>query len=195
MANLAVVFHSVCGNTYLMANCFADSLHRLGHNVLLARVPDPTYESLSLKFPASREYREPLLLLPVIESAEPLLPMDGILLGSPTYYGCVSAQIKQFMDSFSPVWAEAKMAGKYFGCFASSGDIYGGAELCMQVMNTFAQHMGMIPVPVPCNLNGTPQPAYGIAHASGPLADQRLTEGTRQAIQSYAKAWTSLLKK
>lgn len=39
----------------------------------------------------------------------------------------------------------------------------------MQVMNTFARHMGMILLPVPCNIGGAPQPAYGILHIAGEI--------------------------
>ena len=81
--------------------------------------------------------------MPVIEEAEQVLGSDVLLLGSPTYYGCVSAQMKVFMDSFEKLWVEASTAGMYFGCFTSAGDGCGGPELCLQVMNTFAQHMGL----------------------------------------------------
>lgn len=53
-------------------------------------------------------------------------------------------------------------------------------------MNTFAQHMGMVPISVPCNIGGTAQPAYGIKHVSGEKADQAVTEETQTAVRNYA---------
>ena len=94
--------------------------------------------------------------------------------------------MKAFMDSFEKMWADAPTAGMYFGCFTSAGDGCGGPELCLQVMNTFAQHMGMVPISVPCNIGGTAQPAYGIKHVSGEKADQAVTEETQTAVRNYA---------
>ena len=185
MSKIAVVFHSVCGNTYLMAKAYADYLAELGEEVSLFRVRDDSFEETSLRFESSRVYREEILRLPVVGSGKELTGYDALFLGSPTYYGSVSAQMKAFMDSFCDIWVDALMAGKYFGCFATSGDLYGGSELCMQGMNTFAQHMGMILLAVPCNLGGAPQPAYGITHATGPMSDQRMGADTVEAIRRY----------
>ncbi|MBC8611673.1 flavodoxin family protein [Massilimaliae timonensis] len=185
MSKIAVVFHSVCGNTYLMAKAYADYLKEQGEDVALFRVKDDTFEETSLRFESSRVYREEILKLPVVGSGKDLTDYDALFLGSPTYYGCVSAQMKAFMDSFCDIWVDALMSGKYFGCFATSGDLYGGSELCMQVMNAFAQHMGMINLSVPCNIGGAPQPAYGITWATGPMSDQRMTEDTVTAIRRY----------
>lgn len=185
MSKIAVVFHSVCGNTYLMAKAYADYLKEKGEEVSLFRVKDEAFEETSLKFDSSRVYREEILKLPVVSCGRDLTGYDALFLGSPTYYGCVSAQMKAFMDSFCDIWVEALMSGKYFGCFATSGDLYGGCELCMQGMNTFAQHMGMILLSVPCNIGGAPQPAYGITHATGPMSDQRMQDDTVKAIHGY----------
>lgn len=185
MVKTAVVFHSVCGNTYLIAQCYKKHLEEKGQQVSLYRVKDETFEELSLQFPSSREYRQEILEIPVIEKGEDLKEYNMIFFGSPTYYGCVSAQMKRFMDSFSNIWVDAVMAGKYFGCFSTSGDVYGGSELCMQVMNSFAQHMGMIQLSVPCNTVGISQPAYGITWATGPMSDRRITEELRESIKGY----------
>ncbi|MGI5958965.1 MAG: flavodoxin family protein [Massiliimalia sp.] len=185
MAKIAVVFHSVCGNTYLMAKCYADYLKKQGQQVDLYRVKDETFPELSLKFESSRVYREEIMQIPVVGSGKDLTSYDALFLGSPTYYGCVSAQMKAFMDSFCDIWVDALMAGKYFGCFATSGDLFGGSELCMQVMNTFAQHMGMVNISVPCNIQGKPQPAYGVTHTTGAMSDQRMDDEVKQAVESY----------
>ncbi len=185
MAKIAVVFHSVCGNTYLIAKRFADYLKDQGQDVTLYRVKDDTFAETSLRFDSSREYREEILSLPIAGSGKDFTDVDALFLGSPTYYGCVSAQMKAFMDSFCDIWVEARMAGKFFGCFATSGSLVGGVELCMQVMNTFAQHMGMVNLSVPCNIQGPEQPAYGVSHVSGPMSDLRPTEDTALAVRSY----------
>lgn len=195
MDKIAVVFHSVCGNTYLLAKCYADYLKEKGQQVDLYRVKDESFPELSMKFDSAREHREEILAIPVVENGKALTSYDAVFLGSPTYYGCVSAQMKAFMDSFCDIWVEALMSGKYFGCFATSGDIVGGSELCMQVMNTFAQHMGMVNLSVPCNIKGKPQPAYGVTHTTGPMSDIRMDKDVAEAVHSYLDYALSIISK
>lgn len=186
MAKFTIVFHSVCGNTYQLAYCFHKALKEMGQEVTLYRTADASLESGEKRMEAFQNYQDAIESIPVIREAAQVLGSDVLILGSPTYYGCVSAQMKAFMDSFEKLWVEAPTAGMYFGCFTSAGDSCGGPELCLQVMNTFAQHMAMVPISVPCNIGGAPQPAYGIKHVSGEMADREVTEETKTAVKHYA---------
>lgn len=180
-----VLFHSVCGNTYLLARQYADTLTALGVSVSLFRLPDPQYDKLSPLFEASRTYQEAIMNIPILEQTAPLMEADLIFLGSPTYFGNVSAAVKTFMDSCCDLWPSARLAGKKFGCFASASTYQGGGSLCLQAMNTFAQHMGMHLLSVPANIAGGPQPAYGILHAAGGLSLGRPSAETFEAITDY----------
>lgn len=182
---VAVVFHSVCANTYLMAREYRDALAELGAQVEFYRLPDPNYAITADAFPSSREYKSEILQVEELRSPVPVLECDALFLGSPTYFGNVSAPVKAFMDSFVDYWGEARLAGKFFGSFASAGTPQGGADLCLQALNHFAMHMGMCVLSVPSTVSGTVQPAYGIAHWSGDNSDRRLEPGEREAIRSY----------
>lgn len=183
--NALVLFHSVCGNTYLLARQYAAALTALGASVSLYRLPDPQYDKLSPLFEASRTYQDALKNIPILEQTTPLHEADMIFLGSPTYFGNVSAAVKAFMDSCCGLWLDANLAGKKFGCFASASTYQGGGDLCLQSMNIFAQHMGMHLLPVPANIKGGPQPAYGILHAAGGLSLDRPGQNTLDAITDY----------
>ena len=185
---IAVVFHSVCANTYLMAREYRDAFRELGAQVEFWRLPDPNYALTADAFPASREYKEEILRAELLRSPAPVLDCDALFLGSPTYFGNVSAPVKAFMDSFVDCWAEARLAGKFFGGFASAGTPQGGGDLCLQALCHFAMHMGMCIIPAPSTLGGTVQPAYGLLHWSGDDSGRRLEEGEREAIRSYC-AW------
>lgn len=187
MKKVAVVFHSICGNTYLLAKAYADAFKAAGADVDLLRVKDDTYHDISLQFDSSKEYRDEILKVPVVSDGKAMVDYDAVFMGSPTYYGAVSAQMKAFMDSFCTIWVDALMAGKYFGAFATSGTACGGSEFAIQSLNIFAQHVGMITLSVPCNIGGTPQPAYGITYASGDMADQRINDGVKQAVEGYVR--------
>lgn len=180
-----VLFHSVCGNTYLLARQYADTLTALGIDVSLYRLYDPQYDQLSPLFEASRTYQDALRNVPVLEQTSLILDADMIFLGSPTYFGNVSTAVKAFMDSCCDFWVDARLAGKKFGCFACASTYQGGGDICLQAMNTFAQHMGMTLLSVPANIKEGPQPAYGILHAAGGQSLLRPEQNTLDAITDY----------
>lgn len=187
---IAVVFHSVCANTYQMAREYRDAFKKLGAEVLFCRLHDPNYAVTADAFPASREYKNEILSVEELHSPAQVLDCDALFLGSPTYFGNVSAPVKVFMDSFVDYWVEARLAGKFFGGFASAGTPQGGGDICLQALCHFAMHMGMCLISVPSTVTGTVQPAYGVCHWSGDNSDQRLAPEEREAIRSYcAFAW------
>ena len=182
---IAVVFHSVCANTFLMAREYRDAFAALGAEVSFYRLHDPNYAVTADAFPASREYKDAILQVEELKTPAQVLDCDALFLGSPTYFGNVSAPVKVFMDSFVDYWVEARLAGKYFGGFASAGTPQGGCDICLQALCHFAMHMGMCLVSVPSTVTGTVQPAYGVCHWSGDNSDRRLTQEEREAIASY----------
>ena len=111
MAKFTIVFHSVCGNTYQIADCFFRVLQERGQEVALYRTADASFESGEKRIEDFKCLQDAIEAVPVIEEAAQVLGSDVLLLGSPTYYGCVSAQMKAFMDSFEKLWVEAPMAG------------------------------------------------------------------------------------
>ncbi|MCY6484099.1 flavodoxin family protein [Clostridium aestuarii] len=180
---VTVVFHSVCGNTYLMAKEIYKNFLRKGIDAGIYRVKDDDLKELSHNYPIINEYLDEILQIPIID-LETILESDYIFLGSPTYFGNVSAEMKAFMDSFSPLWSDGKLFGKKLVAFTSCGDPQGGGQVCLRSINTFAQHMGMLPIPIPANLSSKKSyPAYGMMHCSGDMGDNRLDECTKDDIK------------
>lgn len=182
---IAVVFHSVCGNTFLMARELRDGFASLGAEVSLYRLHDPGYAATADAFPASREVKDDILRIEELASPAQVLDCDALFLGSPTYFGNVSAPVKSFIDSLVDYWVEARLAGKFFGAFATAGTAQGGVDLCLQALCHFAMHMGMCLLSVPSTIRGAVQPAYGLCHWSGDNADQRLAPHELEAIRSW----------
>lgn len=189
-----IVFHSVCGNVYTIAKEYKNNLEKMGVEVDLFKVRDDNYNFIAPMFEASRQYKDEIMDIEVINDSHELLKYDLIFFGSPTYFGSVSAQMKAFMDSCCPLWVNAELRGKYFGSFASSGSAYGGSEMCLQSMNIFANHMGMIVLPVPSVIGDGTQCAYGIAHPSGHKSEDRITEQTKTSIGEYISSLPILEK-
>lgn len=170
---VSIVFHSVCGNNFLIAKEFYKEFKNHNAEVQLLRVSDPNLEELAKQFTIAGQYKNDILN---IEEAkvEKLLDSDIIIFGSPTYFGNVSGAMKAFMDSFSPHWPDAKFWGKKMFAYTTCANGEGGGDLCLSTMTIFAQHMGMITVPVPGNLvSGQSFPAYGLIHYVGDYSNLR----------------------
>ena len=158
----AIVFHSVCGNDYLVAKKFADALTASGVQIGLYRVADPGWVE---KTDLSTVARENLYAMRTLPEATPqvLLEADLVVMGSPTYFGNVSAQMKAFMDATGGLWIKGKLAGKKFAAFTSAGNAEGGGDLCLQTLHTYGKYMGMLSVPLPVKtLPGENTPALGV---------------------------------
>ncbi len=182
MKKISIVFHSVCGNNYLIAKEFYENLKNKNMKVNLFRVKDDNFEKLSNILEIAKEYRDEIMSVEIYNFKE-LLDSDIIILGSPTYFGNVSAQIKVFMDEFVDYWVDANFYGKKLFSFACAGTTEGGGDMCLNAINIFGQHMGMSNVPVPSNLVlGESFPAYGLVHYVGDNADKRPSTKIKNAI-------------
>mgnify|MGYP006289740981 CR=1 FL=1 len=117
---------------------------------------------------------------PPYASPEDLVECDGLVLGSPTRFGNMSAAMKYFLDGTSAQWLSGKLAGKPAGLFTSTGSLHGGQEATLLTMAVPLLHHGMLIVGLPYSESaltettsgGTP---YGASHVAGPDANPRLT--------------------
>jgi len=124
---------------------------------------------------------------PVVPGAGPpyattgdLVECDGLVLGSPTRFGNMSAAMKYFLDGTSAQWLAGKLIGKPAGLFTSTGSLHGGQEATLLTMAVPLLHHGMLIVGLPYSeaaltettSGGTP---YGASHVAGPDANPRLT--------------------
>lgn len=145
---IVIVIHSVSGNTCLVGKAFQEEFLKAGHDVSLLRVSDPSWVE---KLDISDKAREVLLAMVALPKARPqdLLDADMILMGSPTYFGNVTAQMKAFMDSTGGLWFKGQLVGKKFAAFVSAGNTEGGGDLCLAALHTYAKYMGMFSAPLP----------------------------------------------
>ena len=184
---ISIVFHSVCGNNFLMAKEFYNEFSKYDTEVQILRVKDPNYAELAKQFTVAGQYKNDILNIEEA-SVEKLLESDIIIMGSPTYFGNVSGAMKAFMDTFSPYWTEAAFWGKKLFAFTSCGNGEGGGDMCLNAINIFGQHMGMIPVPIPSNLLSSHSfPAYGLIHYSGDYANMRPSRDVVLAIKEMTE--------
>lgn len=189
---VSIVFHSVCGNSYIMAKEFYSEFEKYNAQTQILRVKDPNYDELAKQFPVAGQYKNEILDIEEA-AAEKLLDSDIIIMGSPTYFGNVSGAMKAFMDSFSPYWTEADFWGKKLFSYTTCGTSEGGADMCLNAINIFGQHMGMTVVSVPANLLATQSfPAYGLVHYVGDYSNMRPSREVVLAIKEMTERLMTL---
>lgn len=184
---VSIVFHSICGNNYILSKYFKKAFEKYNLDVELLRVEDNNYEKLAIQFDIAKQFKDEIMSIGIAK-VEKLLGSDLIILGSPTYYGNVSSAMKLFMDSFSPYWSESKFFGTNLFSFTTCANSEGGGDMCLNAMNIFGLHMGMLPTPIPSNLIPNKSfPAYGFIHYVGDNSDNRPNNETKLAIEEIAK--------
>ncbi len=187
-----VIVSSVCGNTYLVAREFVDAIQKKGADVTFRRVEHTDFDELARDFPVASEYYEQIMSIPVVEP-EDLLENDLVILGTPTYFGNMSGEMKRFLDRTSIFYREGTLAGKHFMVFTSSGTSEGGAHLCLQTLITFGMQIGMIPIPIPPPLCISHDLyAFGLTHYSGEMGDKRPTQKSFEALSLWLDWFFSL---
>ena len=116
---------------------------------------------------------------PPYATLDDLAQCDGLLIGSPTHFGNMSASLKHFIDGTTSSWMAASLSGKPAAVFTSTGSLHGGQESTLLSMMLPLFHHGMVMVGLPYSeaaltrttRGGTP---YGASHVSGVNGDQPL---------------------
>ena len=171
MAKILVLYHSMYGHIETMAEAVARGAESVsGSEVTIKRVPETmpkdAFESAGGKTMQAAEIAEP---------AE-LVNYDAIIFGTPTRFGNMSGQMRNFLDRTGGLWAQGALAGKIASVFTSTGT-GGGAETTISSTWTTLAHHGMVIVPLGYTHEGvadisevgggTPYGASTIAGADG----------------------------
>jgi len=144
-SNVVIPFYSSYGTTYRLAQAVeAGASSVSGTTVRLRRIPelDSAEEAMSEQ-DAYVEAQEEMGSVPRI-SHDDLRWADGIIWGTPTRFGNMSAQVKQFIDTLGGMWFEGELEGKATGVFVSTGSIHGGHETTVLTSLVPLIHLGMV---------------------------------------------------
>jgi NAD(P)H dehydrogenase (quinone) len=155
-----------------------------GTDVRLRRVAE--LAEAKQKLSAQEGYRKAQELQKEIPEAthDDLRWADGICWGTPTRYGNMAAQMKQFIDSTGSLWVKGELEDKPAGIFVSTGTIHGGQETTVITSLVPLMHLGMIIVGTPYGQNPQILVTDGIGgspYGPGTLAG---ADGSRQPVES-----------
>jgi NAD(P)H dehydrogenase (quinone) len=152
---ILVLYYSLYGHTLKMAQSAAEGAMSVdGVEVILRRVAEfPENEHKFSDDKYAKAVWEKQKDIPICQLDE-LKEADGLILGTPTRYGNMTAQMKKFIDSTVQLWFAGALEGKPVGLFTSTATTHGGQETTLLSMMMPLLHLGMIIVGVPYSTPG-----------------------------------------
>ncbi len=143
-----IIFYSMHGHMHKMAEAVAAGASEIeGTVVSLLQVPELVPDDVLL-LSGARETRAAFAHVPYAEPGK-LAEADAIIFGTPTRFGNMCAQMRNFLDQTGPLWASGALVGKVGSVFTSAATQHGGVETTITSFHTTLLHHGMIIVGVP----------------------------------------------
>jgi NAD(P)H:quinone oxidoreductase type IV len=148
-----VVFYSMYGHIYRMAEAVAEGAREVaGAEVSLFQVPELMPEE-ALEKSGAKAARAAFAHVPVIVPDQ-LREADAVIFGTPTRFGNMCAQMRNFLDQTGQLWLQGGLIGKVGSVFASTASQHGGQETTITSFHTTLLHHGMVIVGVPYSQPG-----------------------------------------
>lgn len=143
---VAVIYYSSTGTIAALAKEIAAAAGQAGADVRLRRAEELAPQSAIDSNPAWAKNARETADIPAA-TPDDIDWADAALFGSPTRYGNITAQLKQYIDMLGPLWAQGKLADKVYSGFTSSATLHGGQESTLLALYNAAYHFGGIIVP------------------------------------------------
>ncbi len=144
MAKVLVLYYSTWGHVERMAQEIADGARSVaGVDVTVKRVPETMPAETLTAIHAKVNQAAPLA------KPDELADYDAVIFGTPTRFGNMCGQMRNFLDQTGALWQQGKLVGKVGSVFASTGTQHGGQETTITSFHTTLFHQGMIVVGVP----------------------------------------------
>ena len=172
--NVLIPFYSLYGHISAMAQAVAEGVDQVaGVVAILRRVPETLSPEIIEKMGAT-EVQKSLAVVPVC-AVDELAAADAIIFGTPTRFGNMCGQMRQFLDATGGLWAKGALVGKVGSVFCSTGTQHGGQETTILTFICTLMHQGMVVVGLPYAFQGltrmdevTGGSPYGASTLAGP---------------------------
>ncbi|MCE5278959.1 MAG: NAD(P)H:quinone oxidoreductase [Planctomycetaceae bacterium] len=180
---IQIIFYSMYGHIYKMAEAVASGAREVdGAEVSLFQVPELVPEE-ALEKSGAKQAREAFSHIPIAE-VDRLPEADALIFGTPTRFGNMCAQMRNFLDRTTRLWLNGSLVGKIGSVFASTATQHGGQETTITSFHTTLLHLGMIIVGVPygeTHLLNMKEITGGTPYGATTLAD---VDGSRQPSEN-----------
>ena len=198
---IQIVFYSMYGHVYRMAEAVADGARSVeGAEVSLHQVAE-LVPLEALERTGAAQARNTFAHIPLALVHE-LAEADAVIFGTPTRFGNMCAQMRNFLDQTGQLWAQGALIGKVGSVFTSTATQHGGQETTITSFHSTLLHHGMIIVGVPYSeqrlLNmqeitgGSP---YGASTLAGPDGSRRPSENELAIARTQGERVAEIAKK
>jgi len=196
-----IVFYSMYGHIYRMAEAIAEGVRQVPEaEAILRRVPE-TLPGEVLKKMGALEAKKAFAHIPVA-TVDELPSAEAIIFGTPTRFGNMCGQMRQFLDSTGELWAKGSLVGKVGSVFTSSATQHGGQESTILSFHLTLLHQGMIVVGLPYSFQGqmrmdeiTGGSPYGASTIAGGQGERMPSENELAAARFQGKHVATITSK
>ena len=138
MAKVLVLYYSSYGHIERMAEEVAAGAREAGAEVAIKRVPETVPSEIARKSGFRLDQKAP------VATVEELADYDAIIFGTPTRFGNMAGQMKNFLDQAGGLWMRGALVGKVAGVFTSSATQHGGQESTILTFHPVLLHLGFV---------------------------------------------------
>jgi NAD(P)H dehydrogenase (quinone) len=184
-----IVYYSTYGHIHKMAEAIAEGVGQSqGAEAVMRRVPE-TLTAEVLEKMGAMETQKAIAHVPVC-SVEELASADAVIFGTPTRFGNMCGQMRQFLDATGQLWAKGALVGKVGSVFTSSATQHGGQESTILSFHISLLHHGFIIVGLPYSFQGqmridevTGGSPYGATTIAGGSGERMPSENELEAAR------------
>lgn len=148
MTKVLVLYYSSYGHIEQMAHAVAEGAREAGAEADIKRVPELVPQAVAEKSGFKLDQAAP------VATVDDLANYDAIVIGTPTRFGNMAAQMKNFLDQTGGIWFQGKLIGKVGSVFTSTATQHGGQESTILATHTVLLHHGMVIVGLPYSFQG-----------------------------------------
>ena len=171
MTKILVLYYSSYGHIETMAQAVAEGVRKVGAQADVKRVPETVSAEVAKSSHFKLDQAAPIAVI------DELANYDGIIFGTPTRFGNMAGQMRNFLDQAGGLWFQNKLVGKIGSVFTSTASQHGGQESTILTFIPTLLHLGMIYAGLPYTFTGqfghdvvkggTPYGASTVAGADG----------------------------
>ena len=188
-----IVFYSAYGHVYKMAQAVAEGVKTVaGAEVEIRRVPETLPQEVLEKMGAV-EAQNAFSQIPEC-TVDELAEADAVIFGTPTRFGNMCGQMRQFLDATGQLWANGSLVGKVGSVFTSTATQHGGQESTILTFHVTLLHHGFVVVGLPYSFQGqmrideiTGGSPYGASTIAGGDGSRMPSENELEAARFQGK--------
>jgi len=184
-----ILYYSTYGHVHKMAEAVAEGIIEIeGAEAVLRRVPETLPEEV-LDQMGAVEAQQSMSHVPIC-TVDELASADAIIFGTPTRFGNMCGQMRQFLDATGQLWAKGALVGKAGSVFTSSATQHGGQESTILSFHVTLLHHGFVVVGLPYTFQGqmrtdeiTGGSPYGASTIAGGAGERMPSENELDAAR------------